>query len=502
MRIPLPLKFKSKHIALFTGILFLAQQINGTTMLFSVLTTVYIVLFAIAFNLCGGLAYPSGAWVFFNGMLTAVVGLSYKNLLGESGQSNLQSPETTMGAYCVGMCGVMAAAYVCKRLRKKKAILGTMAGGSAMKLAAIGCLFLGLFLHFFAFLVPPAIYTALAQLNRFSDMALLLGVFYEVTSSNGARSTNWIVWIAAAEIFGFGIIGFSKEGIFTPAIAWLLPCVVLGYRFSRAQVIGFLLAMTFAFYYLVPFAQLGRGERSGSNSLSQNAEVAIKYLSDLPGTRKAYLEQVEVQRSNGGVHFYNQPQGLFDRLEMLDYDDALITATDNGQQLGITPTILSYLNVIPHVFHPGKPVLNLGNTYAREIGILPESDDVTGISFSPFGDAYHQLKWFGVSFIVFFVLIFLFLATDSMTGDVRLSPWGLLPIVVFAHIAPEELISGSVYMTIYLPLTLVAVAAITKYVMPLFSKLFLGGHSRAAAIRPLNLERFERGRPDWKHKSP
>lgn len=475
MRIPIPTRFNIKHVAIFAALLFLAQQINGTTIIFSVLSLLFVILFTVAFEVAGGLVYPSGAWIFFNGVLAALVGITYKNVIGEPGQSNLQSPNVTLGAYCLGMAGMGVAAYISRTLRPRKPILAGMFVGHQLRTAAVGCLVLGLTLNFSAFVIPAALYTAVAQLNQFSVMAILLGVYYEVQVSNGTRSMNWIAWVGAADVFIIGLLGFSKGGIFLPPLAWLMPCIVLGYQFSKRQLLGFVLLLAFGFYYLVPYAQYGRSERSGT--LTGDSIAAIKYLSNLNKTRQLYLDTIrEGEEDDGGVHYFNQSQGFFDRLQMLDYDDALITATDQGHELGIAPTVLDYMNLIPHVFYPDKPTLNIGNSYAREIGIIPADDTVTGISFSPVGDAYHQLRWYGVALLIPMVLSLLFFVSDALTGDVRVAPWGLLSIVVFAHIAPEGLLGASIYSTVYTPLTVIVVAVLARYVMPLFSALFTGGN--------------------------
>ena len=475
MRIPVPTRFNLKHVAIFAAILFLAQQINGTTIVFSVLTLLFLALFVAAFHIAGGLVYPSGAWIFFFATLTALVGITYKNFIGEAGQSNLQSPNVTLGAYCVGMAGMGVAAYFTRLFRPKQPLLANIAVGEGMRSAAGGCLVLALVLHFSAVILPGSLYTAVTQVNHFAVMAMLLAIYYEIQVSNGSRSMNWIAWVSAADIFFYGLLAFTKEGIFTPALAWFLPCVVLGYNFRKRQLIGFVLAIAFGFYYLVPYAQIGRSERT--NTTEGNFAAAIKYLSDLNATREMYLaDQGDRESGDGAVQYFNKPQGFFDRLQMLDYDDALITYTDQGHHIGFAPTVVDYMNLIPRVFYPNKPFINVGNSYARELGIIPADDTTTGISFSPVGDAYHQLGWYGVALLIPGVLFILFFVTDSLTGDVRVAPWGLLSIIVFAHVAPEELLAGSIYTTGYGTFAVVVVALLARYVLPSVSALFTGGN--------------------------
>ena len=51
--------------------------------------------------------YPSGSFIFFNAMLTCIVGLTYKLFLGEPGNSNLRDPVSTMLAYCAGELSIL-----------------------------------------------------------------------------------------------------------------------------------------------------------------------------------------------------------------------------------------------------------------------------------------------------------------------------------------------------------------------------------------------------------
>ena len=65
MRIPVPTSFRAQHVAFFAVGLFLVQQILGTTLVFSALSLAYLLLFVTAYNLAGGIFYPSGAYIFF-----------------------------------------------------------------------------------------------------------------------------------------------------------------------------------------------------------------------------------------------------------------------------------------------------------------------------------------------------------------------------------------------------------------------------------------------------
>jgi hypothetical protein len=468
MQIAIPTKFKINHVLVFSTALFLGQLLTGTTLILSALTMLYLLFFTVAYNLSGGLAYPSGAWIFFNGTLSAIIGLTYKVVIGEPLQSNLSSPNVTLEVYCAGMAMVALASYGTRQFRRTRPLLKAIPADHNMRSLALLCLIVGVLLNLFSFLLPFSIYTAISQLNRFGEAAIILGVFYEVKASAGQRSSNWIVWVAGLQAFTVGVLGFSKEGMFAPILAWLLSAIILKFRFSQKQVLGIILVALFCVTYLAPYSQIARREQGSITTWSDNFGVAVKYLEDLPATRREYLRTTNSEEYNQGFSLYNKPQGIFNRLEMIAFDDGLITFTDEHRPIGYGPTYLGYLNLIPHFLYPSKPSLRIGNMYAREIGMVPESDTTTGISFSPFGDAYHQGKWVGIFLLIPVVLFLLFIISDSLVGDTRNNPYGVVLIALFAHVAPEGVIEQQIHMSVFAPLSIIAIAILARYILPLF----------------------------------
>jgi len=472
MRIPLPTRFHPKPVIIFALVLFLLQQAQGTVLSFSLLSFLYIIIFATSFNGAGGLERPSGAFIFFTGTLTCIVGLVYKGLLGEAAQTLLLSPNTTMEVYCAGMVGLGLAAVLSNRLLPKGGVLTTFVPDEKLRRVAVGCVIISTILRFAGSLLPLRVETGLAQLNHFDEMAILLSTYYEVRASGGRRSSSWITWVAAASIFVNGLLSFSKQGLFTPLFAWLFPCLMLRFNFSLKQVLGLACAIAFGLYYLVPYSQYGRSLVDADSSFRARTGTSIQLISNLTDTRRRYIDSVSYAISKSEApKYYKGDQGLFDRLQMLAFDDALIDETDNRGPIGLFPTYLDYINLIPHVFYPNKPNLNWGNAYAHEIGLLSRDDYTTGISFSPAADAYHQAGWEGVLLLLPGTAFLLFLITDWISGDVRRAPWGLLLVVIYAHTAPEGLLVEIIYFTVYGPLMMILVALAAGRAFPFVADL-------------------------------
>ena len=73
----------------------------------------------------------------------------------------------------------------------------------------------------------------------------------------------------------------------------------------------------------------------------------------------------------------------------------------------------------------------------------------------------------------------LFTLFDSLCGDVRKAPWGLLVIPLFAHTAPEGGITGVIYMLGFGTISVLLVAFAAAYVMPIVGTLIAGPENLA-----------------------
>jgi hypothetical protein len=187
------------------------------------------------------------------------------------------------------------------------------------------------------------------------------------------------------------------------------------------------------------------------------------------------------------VHYYNQSHGLFDRLQMISWDDALIDTTEQGHVYGLSPVLFSFVNVVPHFLWKDKPTIPLGNIYSHEIGNAHrarDSDDTsTGISFSPTGDAFHEARWLGVLVVAPLLWLLCFVGMDWLCGDTRRSPWGLLMIASCAHVAPEGLLRGPIVLVTYASFAVWLSAFLATYILPLFVQLVTAPKKRVVLPR-------------------
>jgi hypothetical protein len=489
LRLPFPDRVSLRAVFWFAAILCGIQQLQRTNAEFSLACFFFILLAGIAFNVAGGFHRPSGSYVFFYATLTVIVGLIWKAVLGEPADSNLSVPLLTISVYLVGMCMMLVSIFLSRRITLKRAILGTMITDANMQTATVGCMITGILMTVLGFFLPGgngSVTSGLNQINRFLPLAVIFGVIHTIRRSGGTRSINLPVLISGGYLMFWGLLGFSKEGIITPFICWLIAASSQRYKVTRVQMVLCILATVFIIRYLVPYSQYGRMYRG--DTYEGNLQASLSLLSNLEYVREQYVNNsADSYEEEEVLAYYNTPQGFFDRLQELSIDDALINRTVQYGPIGIYPIIFGFENLVPHFIWKDKPTILYGNVYAHEIGLLSDEDNTTGVSFSPTSEAYHLAEWTGLLLIAPPIWICLFTLFDSLCGDSTKSPWGLLVMLVYSHIAPEAGISGLIYAFGYTTIAIVFAAVFGAYVMPVIGTFFIGPEGiilrRGAPIR-------------------
>ena len=454
----------------------MVQWIEGTDLYFRFGCAVFILVATFAFNTAGGLTRASGVYVFFYSTLVVIIGVCYKAFIGEPAQSNLRDPHTTIAVYVGGITAMLATVIVSSRFRRKTGLLENLLKDSRMYRASVGCMAFGVFGGSIAALLGPRVASAFTQLNDLVPLGIMIGVMYEIRRSGGTRTINFPILLAGIYYFlFFGVLGFSKEGMLLPLVSWFFPVCALRFRLSALQAGGVLVAGFIIFYYLVPYSQYGRSQIQEGQSQAQRSAIALKLFEHLDQTRQIYEET----GSLGGLNeYYNTPQGFWDRLQFISVDDRLIDLTDQGHVFGTLPLKAELLNAIPHVFWPDKPLNNFGNIYAHELGALSSDDFSTGISFSPTAEAYHMDTWVGVLVIAPLIWFLFFVVYDSLFGDLRASPWGLLVIAMLSHTASEAALTGVIHLLTFGAEVLIFCAIFAAWVAPILAIPILGPERR------------------------
>jgi hypothetical protein len=490
MRLPYPKRISYKWAGLAVTLLAVIQLFLGTSAVFTLLSSGYIMAAVAAFNVGGGLTRPSGAFVFFNASQGAILGLVWKARLGEAADTNLSGvANLAIGLYLIGMCGLLLSVSISRIFSRSRGWLADVAPVTSLYRSAIGCLMIGIAIPLMATLLAGAgsqiLGSILAQLNRFVVLALVFAIMHEVKVSGGTRSMNAVSWIAMIYIFQGGIFNFSKEGIFLPLLCWGATVAALRYRITRAQLLGLVLATTFAVMYLVPYSQYGRNFRESQLGRFTVVKTLLLHLPDIRADALGIRRYAGPDNSFAGDepsdptelgfgNYFNSRQGLVERLQTLSMDATLISVTKDRGPIGYLPIQIAILNVIPHFIWPDKPSFNTGNEYGHAVGVLADDDMTTDIAFSAVADIYHEGGIYGLISIAPLIWTLVFLIFDSICGDVYSSPWGLIAVTAFAHIAPEASLTYLVYTASTGFIATLFLAFFSTRIVPIFADLIVG----------------------------
>ena len=479
MRISLPTRIPVAKALLFTSVLVLVELVEGTLPLYALLVFCYFMLSVLAFNVAGGFTRPSGAYIFFYATLVAGVGTVYKAILGQAADTHLFSPVLIMSLYTATLAIMLLSAFLTRRfvttrdgvagiLNVPKLDLGT---------SALGCIVI-VFLINSAFLLFPGgsgtILHAISMVNYFLPLGILLGTIHAIRSSGGRRSTSVLTLVVIAYATFDGLLSFGKQGMFTPFVCWVIGMAWARFELKGRHLVALALFAVIAQGFLVPLSTVGRNEII-TGSPEERLAVVEKYVFN-PGL----LRQINQEKANAyaslDIWYYGKEQGIFDRLTMLQNDSQLVDFTAQGHYFGYLPIYVYFQNWVPHIINPHKLEGTIvgGNRYAHELGQLADADDSTGISYSPSAEAFHLDGWTSTLLIQPLIYLLVFITTDAVCGDLRSQPWGLLPLLLFAHLAPEELLGGTITYVWLGNIGTIFAIFVSGYITPVFGKLLQG----------------------------
>ena len=312
------------------------------------------------------------------------------------------------------------------------------------------------------------------MVNYFLPLGILLGTIAAVRNSRGRHSTSALTLCTMGYATFTGFLAFSKQGMFTPFVCWLLGVAWAGFQLRLRHIWAMLAFAVIAQGFMVPLSNVGRVD-SVTGSSEERLAIVEKYLEHPMLLRQTNQERVSAYASLD-IWYYGTPQGIFDRLTMLPNDSQLIAFSADGHYFGYLPIFVYFQNWVPHFINPHKleGVYVGGNRYAHELGQLADEDWTTGISYSPSAESFHLDGWRSVILVQPLIFLMLFVVTDGVCGDIRSQPWGLLPMLLFAHIAPEGLLLAAINYIWVGNLGTVFAIFVSGYITPVFGRLLKG----------------------------
>ena len=479
MRITLPQRIPVSKAFLCTSLLVLVELLEGTDPLYAVLVFCYFMLSVFAFNMAGGFTRPSGAYVFYYSTLAGGVGTVYKAVLGQPANSHLLTPLLVIGVYTATVLALLCAVFLTRRLvNTRDGIAGVLhVPRLDFGTSAIGCLVMFFLIIFAAGAVEgiaASLLHGLAIVNYFLPLSILLGTIAAVRNSGGQRSTNPLTLAVLGYATYAGLLSFSKQGMFSPFVCWVPGLAWSRFQLRVRHIVTIAVFALIAQGWMVPLANVGRVD-SVSGTSDERLQIVERYIQHPALLRETNRDRQSAYASLD-VWYYGTPQGIFDRLTMLPNDGQLISFSADGNYFGYLPIFVYYENWVPHIIAPHKleGVWVGGNRYAHELGQLADQDMTTGISYSPSAEAFHIDGWRCVLLVQPLIFLIAFVVTDFVCGDLRAQPWGLLPLLLFAHVAPEQLLGGTITYTWLGNVGTVFAIFVCGYVAPVFGRLLKG----------------------------
>jgi hypothetical protein len=477
MRIGLPERVAPSKAIIFAVLSFVAQQVEHTDIAFSALYAAFVVLSVFAFNKAGGFTRFAGAYYAFFSLLVCIIGVSWKIVINEPGQSNLQAPTLTMLCYVASAAMFLVVAFILENVDLRSYEFGS--GGLSRSLnytaAGLGCILVSLANNAAGALFgvnPGGLLSALHQLDNFLPLGTLLATIGAINDSKGKRTVNFVSGFGMLYMFSGGLTAFSKQGMLSPMVCWLLAVIYKQVDLRRSHLLAIAIGTYMAFFVFSPLS-LSRDLITPDMTYTDRLVLGIDSIIHIQRIR----DHVKTYGDTPPAHsYFNTAQNaLVQRLTMMGTDDALISLAATAEPLGWGPVVDDFMNFIPHALAPNKRTVLTGNYYGHEIGgMLADDDFGTGISFSPVSEAFRIQRWVGLFVILPGVWLLLFPLVEFICGDLKTSPWTLMPMLAAAHIAPEGLLSGQIYLLGFGNAGFLLGILVATRLSPTLGKLFLG----------------------------
>jgi hypothetical protein len=485
MRLGFPSRVSPGKVFVFATATFAIQQVEHTDIAFSFLYFAFVILSMLAFNAAGGFTRVAGAWYAWFSLLVCIVGVTWKMVINEPGESNLIAPDLTMTCYVVTAAMFLVVASILKKVDLRRYEFGS-AGRTATlnySTAGLGCLLVSQAYNAAGLLfgvAPGGLLSALGQLNQFAPLGIMLATIGAINDSHGKRTMNFINGAGMLIGFSQGLAAFSKQGMLTPMACWIIALIYKRFELKRPQIIGIAVGVFLSFYVFSPLSQ-ARDLIHEDWSYTERLEFGISSIIHIQQIREHISSFGDAPPSHS--YFGSRQNALISRLNMIGIDDALIDYSSRAESLGFGPVADNFINFVPHFLAPNKPELLTGNFYAHEIGgLLADSDTGTGISFSPVAECFRLDHWIGLTVILPGIWLILFTLNEFICGDLKKAPWTLLPMLLYTHVAPEGLLSGQIYMIGFGNGAILLCVLVSTRLAPTLGKMFYGSSVSSTAI--------------------
>jgi hypothetical protein len=286
-----------------------------------------------------------------------------------------------------------------------------------------------------------------------------------------ARSVMMLLFLCS-----MGMLGVSKQAMFEPLFAILLIIIFNRIKIGLNSIAAAIFAGIFMMFLLTPISDDGRYFITGK-TLGAKAEKFGEYLDENFSSVERYsqyvkrLREQEVERFDNKFYF-GQPLFLIGRFSLVSVADQLIHYYNNNEKEGLN-FFWSQTHLLPRSL-TGKWLYldhDKGSVMGRKIGIISDDDEVTGISFGSFAEAFAIEGFWGVVWLVFFVFLMIRVALPLIDVQGSNRCWSMWLIMSLHHVVSETGVLGCCLVAV----RTIPFLFVIKKLIELIENLYFGG---------------------------
>ncbi len=484
LKIVIPEKIRFDFLFFGAFALLVFQLITGTSLSYSLLIFLFVVISGFLFNSLGGLTTLNGFCMTMLVFKIVIVSQIAKVLFWQAGDSYLDVPIITAVVLCIGLASAYCAAFITRNIKFSKPVFKPILDSKILLSITVITYLIGagtvLFVNIFGFkhgnIIVGGFLGIARQLTILLPFSIICATAYKIVMSDYRKSVGIIVIIPVLTMFAFGVLGTGKKIMFEPFIAYVLTCWAFRYPFRMKHIVFFSALVIFMATVLFPFAQVGRNIIRSTN-FKENIKNTIYYVESLTKAGaftnlKSMLDRIDLKYSR--FQYYGKSMGLLDRFSLIEQDDELISATLQSGTSGWNTIIHGFRMLPPRFLYSQKPIYNTANYLGYLTGSVNPFDTTTQISFGFIAEAFCALSWAGVIFIPFLLLTAFFLVYKKLTGPLINNIWTVFLFNLFQHNFVEATISSMILSIFQTSLFLLSLYFIINFLLKITSPA-LGG---------------------------
>ena len=382
--------------------------------------------------LCGGVKTAMGLLYLTLAGKFLLIALPSKLVALEPWDSRLAAPDLTAHTLVIGFAVILLVALI-SRLTFKQVTREVIRPAAA----PLDQLKIGYTLAIISTLAGIIVANVLSNrglvipFGTLGPVAMAYLTFYALDSKTPTR------WLHVALLFAWqfsgGLLGGSKEGMFTP-IAVIMLCILFRRGFKNVWLLmGAPAAALVSLSILFPYSQYVKSVEARSDQVA----ILLNFVFNAE-MRKGVRSDVFFSLEERGFNYVGKDMGLLERFMLIKVTDQIIASTEANGQTGWFTISAGLINYIPRFMSQQKEDINVNNYLGRITGTLAEDDYGTSISYTVFGNLYNAFGLVGVMLGTFVCFFSLSILVKYLIGNVQVADPRVVGIVMLLQHATAE----------------------------------------------------------------